>query len=252
MMENQIFYFTGTGNCLLISREIAKALGDTEIRSIARDDITYPIESLGIITPIYFGALPSIVYDFVHNLDANQISYIYSVVTNNGYAGATHHIINKILINKGKCLNAGFSILMPGNYLPMYAPLPEEEQLERIKEGKDKIPEIVEIVKKKQDIKVSGIGRILSFMQKRNNRKLKLRDEKFWTDDNCNSCGICEKICPVSNIEMVEGKPKWLHKCQQCMACIHWCPQLSIQVGKKTLGRARYHNPEISLKDLIK
>jgi len=250
-MTSQIFYFTGTGNCLLISREIAKALGNTEILSIAKDEIKYPIDTLGVVFPIYFSALPEIVDSFIKNLDTSQIDYIYAIATNNGMTGAAHHIINKTLKKKGKYLNASFSIKMPGNYLPMYAPLPKEEQQIRIKNGKEKVTEIVKIVKEKKDIRVSGIGKILSFMQKRNNRKLKLRDEKFWMDENCNSCGICEKICPVNNIEMVDGKPKWLRKCQQCMACIHWCPQVSIQVAKKTLGRARYQNPEISLKDLL-
>ena len=250
-MENQIFFFTGTGNCLLISREIATDLGNTEILSIAKDEVKYPIISLGVVFPIYFGALPSIVDEFIKKIDASQINYIYSVATNNGYSGAAHHLIDKTLKKKGKYLNASFSITMPGNYLPMYAPLPKDEQLTRIKNGKERIPEIAKVVKEKRDIKVSGIGRILSFMQKRNNKNLKLRDKKFWTDKNCNSCSVCEKICPVNNIEMVEGKPKWHHKCQQCMACIHWCPQISIQIGKKTLGRARYQNPEITLKDII-
>ena len=106
-MKNQIFYFTGTGNCLLMARELANALGDTFVHSIARDEINYPIETLGIITPIYFGALPPIVHEFVERLEGSQINYIYSIVTNNGYAGATHHIINKILKKKGKFLING-------------------------------------------------------------------------------------------------------------------------------------------------
>ncbi|MBN1673737.1 MAG: hypothetical protein JXR37_22005 [Kiritimatiellae bacterium] len=46
-------------------------------------------------------------------------------------------------------------------------------------------------------------------------------------------------------------KPSWLHRCEQCLACLHWCPQEAIQVGKKTVGRARYHHPDVRARDLM-
>ena len=83
-------------------------------------------------------------------------------------------------------------------------------------------------------------------------RKNVLENDKFFfADDNCNTCGVCESICPVNNIQLVEGKPQWQHKCQQCLACINLCPENSIQYGKQTIGIERYCHPEISLKDLM-
>ena len=76
-------------------------------------------------------------------------------------------------------------------------------------------------------------------------------DKFFYADDNCNSCGICENVCPVNNIILVGGKPQWQHKCQQCLACISYCPEQSIQYGDKTLEKGRYHHPDITVKDLI-
>ena len=75
-------------------------------------------------------------------------------------------------------------------------------------------------------------------------------DKKFWIDEECNSCGICEKVCPAANILMKEGKPVWQKQCQQCLACIQWCPKESIQYGKKTSEYKRYHHPEIKLKEM--
>ena len=37
----------------------------------------------------------------------------------------------------------------------------------------------------------------------------------------------------------------------QCLACINYCPENSIQYGDKTQERGRYHNPEITVQDLI-
>ena len=67
-------------------------------------------------------------------------------------------------------------------------------------------------------------------------------DKRFYVEDNCNGCGICTKICPVENINLNGKRPVWLHKCEQCMACLNWCPKGSIQYTKNTVGKKRYQN----------
>lgn len=44
----------------------------------------------------------------------------------------------------------------------------------------------------------------------------------------------------------------WLNHCEQCLACIQWCPQEALQYGKKTPAYERYHHPEIKLQDLLR
>ena len=51
---------------------------------------------------------------------------------------------------------------------------------------------------------------------------------------------------------MIDDKPTWNHHCEQCLACIQWCPEEAIQYGKKTPQYERYHHPEIQLKDMLK
>ena len=60
-------------------------------------------------------------------------------------------------------------------------------------------------------------------------------DKQFRVDDKCNQCGICGKVCPSENITMQEGKPVWNHHCEQCFACLQWCPKKAIQYGKRTV-----------------
>lgn len=76
-------------------------------------------------------------------------------------------------------------------------------------------------------------------------------DKVFQIDENCNGCGICEKVCPRGNLRMKDSVPTWNHKCEQCFACIHWCPQKALQMGEETKGKPRYHHPEVSLKEMI-
>jgi MinD superfamily P-loop ATPase len=76
-------------------------------------------------------------------------------------------------------------------------------------------------------------------------------DRSFWVDEKCNGCGICKTICPCGNIELKADRPAWLNHCEQCLACIQWCPQEAIQFGKKTQHYKRYHHPEVTLPEMI-
>ena len=80
--------------------------------------------------------------------------------------------------------------------------------------------------------------------------KVNLRDESFYFDNNCSACGICEEICPVNNIILVEGKPQWQNKCQLCLACINYCPEEAIQFEDQTKKKQRYHQPEITFQEI--
>ncbi len=81
-------------------------------------------------------------------------------------------------------------------------------------------------------------------------------DEGFHADETCIGCGTCAQICPVHNVRMVEDPttmhlmPVWQHHCEQCFACLHWCPQAAIQFGAHTAGQPRYHHPAITLTDM--
>ena len=76
-------------------------------------------------------------------------------------------------------------------------------------------------------------------------------DYGFYADESCINCGTCEKICPGGNIEMKNEKPSWTHKCEQCFACLQWCPKSAIQFGDNMKKQLRYHHPKVESTDLI-
>jgi len=143
---------------------------------------------------------------------------------------------------------------MPANYILGEETHSKEEQEEFFKKEAKQIRKIVnDINSNKMTAKIDPTKKKRSF-EKTNKgfRDNVFESDKFFhVDDSCSSCGICEKVCPVSNIKLVEGKPQWKHKCVQCLACIHYCPEVSIQYGDKTLKRGRYHHPEITVKDMM-
>lgn len=259
MAKNILFYFSGTGNSLKVARDLAKEMGDTDIVSIPKAinrDLNLSAERIGIIYPVYFFGMPIIVEEFVKKINPPPGAYIFAVVTGGGISAGTLGQNKKLLESKGLKLSAGFFIRMPGNYTPLYEPPSQEKQTRLFEKEIQKISRIAAIVKERRTARIENNSFLVNLifsdgLHKSVYPKIRSLDKDFWADQNCNSCGVCVKVCPVKNIKLEDKKPVWLHRCEQCFACLHWCPTHAIQYGKKTAGRKRYRNLEIKLDDLI-
>lgn len=71
--------------------------------------------------------------------------------------------------------------------------------------------------------------------------RLFVNDRKFTATEECTGCGRCEKLCPLANISLEDGRPVWHGNCTQCMACIGACPQNAIEFGSRAKGKRRYY-----------
>ncbi len=59
-----------------------------------------------------------------------------------------------------------------------------------------------------------------------------LHGPMFKVDTNkCIDCGKCAGVCPENNIEKIDGKYKFGHKCVLCMGCSFGCPVDAVHVG---------------------
>ena len=79
-----------------------------------------------------------------------------------------------------------------------------------------------------------------------------LTDKSIYTDEKCNGCTVCVKICPVQNIKMIKNKPVWQHHCELCLACTEWCPKKAIHNCWRAEGKGSYHHPDVKISDMFK
>jgi len=256
-MKTTLFYFSGTGNCLKLSRDLAKELKDANtvsIPDVINSDIKISSECIGIIFPVYCFGAPLIVTEFINKLKLDKEKYVFVIATYGGWAGSAIAQLEKQFKNKGIMLSAGYGFVMPGNYTPFYGAIPTDKQNKMFDKEINKIKKIVPLIKEKKVSKLEKNLPFIDFLVTRLFKKIIVprlhnEDKGFWVDSRCNGCGVCVKVCPVNNIELRDGKPVWLHKCEQCFACLQWCPQEALQCGKNTPGRKRYRNPEVALQD---
>jgi NAD-dependent dihydropyrimidine dehydrogenase PreA subunit len=146
---------------------------------------------------------------------------------------------------------------MPDNCIIISGAQPAEKQEMILREAGVRIKKIADVIKDGQ-IRCIERGSFLEgwllsgVLYGIAAKKMRTNDSSFKTESGCDSCGICVRMCPVKNIEMVDGRPQWLHHCEQCMSCLQWCPKEAIQIDNKTQDRKRYRNPAVSRKDLIR
>jgi flavodoxin len=258
-MITTIYYFTGTGNSLSIAKGIAAELEESKLIFMANlrkeDKITANSEKVGFIFPMYYYGLPQIVYEFIEKINLDKVRYIFAGVDRDGTMDGVAFVqIEKLLSEKEKELNAGWFLQMPNNDIPVDDLNSEDEMNQKLKHVKPQIQEIAEYIKECKNNPPPLPKKRIRSIEKTNNSfrdGVFKMDEFFYADENCTSCGICEKVCPVDNIIIVEGKPQWQHHCQMCCACINYCPEESIQYSDKTQNRGRYHHPDISVQEII-
>ena len=259
-MKTIIYYFTGTGNTLAAAKKIAAALGDCELVPVAglkdtQGTITPQADRVGIVCPVYFSGLPVMVAECAERLDLSRSRYTFSLVTfgGSGASSALRQLDEILKKRQDRGLDAGFMVKMPGNYVLMYSPPAGTKREKLLAIADEQITDIASAVGRceKQKLPSSILASLIhSLMYPRFASHVHDDDRKFSVTDACTSCGTCAAICPAGNIELVEGKPVWKHRCELCCGCIHLCPVQAIQAGRSTEKRQRYRNPSVTIAEL--
>ena len=261
-----IFYFTGTGNCLYIARQLAGA--DTELLSIPQmvkqGKYEFEADEIGIVYPIYGHMPPYMVRQFIQQVQL-RAGYKFAVLTYGARKCDAVEIWDHISRKAGNAFDYIATIVMVDNWLPNFDMNEQIKMDKHIPENLQKITADINgqrhwhepVTEEERQmhrgfLAVSGLDPEVGFLMK--------SEKCFTVTDACIDCGICTYVCPRGNYELTPGGVKMSGDCEFCFACIQNCPQRAIQFRKSEDGsfpngtevnpNARYRNEHISLMDL--
>ena len=262
-----IFYFSGCGNSRHAAETLAAGLNDKLVFiPEANREGRYEFEltegeSLGFVFPVYSWAPPKLVLDFVEKLNimvgpstgsgtlqtgSGTLQYVYFVCTCGDECGLTEKIFRKALEQKGWKLDACFSLIMPETYIgmPGFKLDTDENAKKKIDQANVTLTRNIPRLLNKEHFSEMTVGHFAWLKSRLVNpgfNKFATDDSKYLSTDACIHCGKCVKACPLKNITLIEGRPKWNGNCTMCMGCYHYCPVNAIQYGKATVGKGQYY-----------
>ncbi|OCA98678.1 EFR1 family ferrodoxin [Clostridium beijerinckii] len=242
----KVLYFTATGNNLYVAKQFGEEYYSIP-KLLKEGQFDFEDEKIGIVFPVYSFGVAKIIEEFLNKAVLNS-SYVFAIASYGSFSGATTRHLLKIGKRNGIEFSYINEICMVNNYIPDYDM--DKQVKEQHKKNIDgNLKRIVEEVKegKKYINKHSIVRELARLLAKKVHDKP--FEKNFTVDSNCNSCGICEKVCPVENIK-VDKIPLFMSNCQQCLACVHHCPKRAISIRNEK-SKARFINQNVSLKEII-
>lgn len=243
-------YFSGTGNSRY-ALEVFLQSYDAKAKafSIEDDSVIEEVKAHGEIIfsyPVQYSTVPKILREFViKNKMLWSNKKVFIIATMGLFSGDGAGVLGRLLQKYEAELIGGLHLKMPDSICDekvLKRPLKKNIQLVRNAENKIKVA-----VKnmKQGNPPQEGIGlfyRIAGFLGQRLYFGYKTRDytDKLWVDtQKCVGCGKCVNICPMNNIELVDGNAIPNNQCTMCYRCVNYCPKQAITLlGKKVVEQS--------------
>ena len=254
-MSTTIYWFSGTGNSLLAAKTLARSMDNATLVPMrngapAGEPVGGKDCKIGFVFPSYYGELPRTVRTFVEGLNILPETDLFAAVTMGAFGQGSVKAMETLLAGKGLRLRYGAAVRMPSNYILSYDPAlfgakSERRVAAKLDKAEQKLRQMAaDIFSGREKLETNPITAKTLY------ENIAALDSSFRVTEKCTGCGLCERVCPVENIVLVEGKPNWRHHCEHCVACICWCPAVAIEYGEKTERRTRYRNPQVNVAEL--
>ena len=242
-----VVYFSGTGNSRYCAEMIADKLDDRLLDSvgyikngIAADLIS---ERWVFVAPTYSWQMPHVFQDFIRSGSFSGGSDAWFVMTCGGDIGNAGTYLEKLCKEKGLTYKGVLQVVMPENYVAMFAVPGEEEASKIVASAQPCLDAGIKRIIEGESFpgwKHGILDRFKSGPVNKGFNKYWVKAKKFHVKDSCISCGRCVEKCPLNNITLQGSKPVWGSNCTHCMACICGCPSAAIEYGKASVGKPRY------------
>ena len=124
MSKTEIYFFSGTGNSLVVAKDIAEKIKGKSIpipSIIDREKIIHDADIIGIIFPIYYATndtgIPLMIERFIKKLENIKNKYIFAIGTCGYMYGETMENLKKLIKSRNAKLSSGFVINMSNKSL---------------------------------------------------------------------------------------------------------------------------------------
>ncbi|MCK5199144.1 MAG: EFR1 family ferrodoxin [Spirochaetales bacterium] len=241
MDKIDIYWFSGSGNTLLLALELEKDLvkAGREVRLLPIEN-SNPIDIdreaiLGIVTAVAEQGTYTLVWDFLNGLPHVHGTGAFLLDSMGMYSGGILWPVKKILKKKGFKTLAAKEILMP-NIFYKKKNRSEKEALMKEKGIRNVHKFAGDLLNNKgMWFDIPNYSSLLSLVSK--SEKMKKYYQKIipvtFNEEKCTRCDLCVKLCPVSHItrEGDEAPVGSGGTCIHCQRCYAYCPVEAITIG---------------------
>ena len=248
-MKIEYFVFSGTGNTLLVAREVGERLREkgheVNYHMIGRNNsFRMSGESvIGLAFPIAFFSSYPLVLKFIASLPEGRRKKIFMTATMGGSALGAEGKFRKLVRDKGYKPIGSELFIMPGNYNNGVIPVEKNSQL--VSAAKEKARAFADRLEKGSEAWGRGIPVIPSMWYKliSSGRSLRFFYRMFpitVDKEKCIKCMRCAENCPVGAIDG-SGEFPFINKniCESCQRCVAFCPAHAIVVPGKPAEQYR-------------
>lgn len=235
-----IYYFSGTGNTLLIARKMKEAFENQKyFVTLKKISISEAVEleddcHLGIVVPVAIQSTFPIVWDFIDRLPEGNRRQVFLADTMETFSGGIVGPMKKSLEAKGyRCIGAyEFKMATSMQTTEKKAEMGKEKNKIALLKAEKYVQSLInEKTKWKRIPVLSDAMRSIS----KGRSIWKKTSESIRIDHTlCTKCRMCEKYCPVNAIQLTDQHMKIQHKkCISCMRCVNYCSQNAFTLGEK-------------------
>ncbi len=264
----QIAYFSGTGNSLMVAKELAARLEGATlvpmVKAIREGRAGGGADRLILVFPTYLMTLPLPVRRFIGLLGRRSAAYVAAVATCERKGNLSALTVAKLLRKRGLELSYHAEVELPQNSPTGIRPtkgdagwarsIREQNMDAGFEAARASVASIArDLAAAKRAVGARGFGAvilesIISAASKNNASRL-----SFYSDPTCSGCGICERICPTGRIAVADGTVAWDRgtTCYYCFACFNACPTQSVLLKNYGLKEGRFINKTVSVEELI-
>ncbi len=240
-MKYLLIYYTGTHNTRYLAGKLRdRLLSDghevdtVEIKCDTPPVSTEGYDRIGLSYPIYGFNAPRPFNAYLRKLRFAK-GQEYFIFKNSGEVYAMNNpssrVPKRILRKKGCRFLGEYHFVMPYN---IHFRFPDDFVTEALLHNK-KLMEIMlhnldhGILEKPKNNHLYQLGSVCVSIQKLGGP---LNSFFYRADpEKCSGCGLCVKNCPHKNIELKDGRVRFHHHCDMCMACSFFCPADAIKIG---------------------